>query len=156
MANIGNCTQLIRWVKSLILVASSNLVMIPICTIATDYSDDVYYNISLKILNVSISVEFYHQYIPCQHAGRASPTLHAVVSGLFRGIGGCWLVACGAAEQPKHPSSGHQVRTAWCHYNCPLSLKSRHESFPDFSWFQDFLGHKKSWNHHKLCRVFTF
>ena len=36
------------------------------------------------------------------------------------------------------------------------SVGCRHESSPDFSWFPDFLGPKKSWNQYKLCRVFTF
>ena len=31
----------------------------------------------------------------------------------------------------------------------------RHESFVDFSWFPDFLRHKKSWNHHIVFITLT-
>ena len=45
------------------------------------------------------------------------------------------------------------INKGWCpnYYG-----RVRNESFPDFAWFLDFLGHEKTFNQYKLCRVFTF
>ena len=48
-----------------------------------------------------------------------------------------------------------EISKVW-HPASHIFPSNRYESFQDFSWFPDFLGHRKSWNWIKLGRGLTF